>query len=110
MKIFEQPGEFLKKLAKILFVLLLICGIILLCSGLIHMGDVLDRTSDKFSDVMAYTLVDAAKAEWKADGYTAKMEIHSGIYILLSSLATIPLYGFGQLIEDVNVLAKRVKD
>ena len=106
MEIFEKPGYEIKTLATLIFRIAIILGALTLVFGFIHMFIVMHDTGESFFYLMSFSLADAMTADWRAEGYAAKTQITNGLTIMLASLATIPLYGFGQLVEDVEKIRK----
>lgn len=100
-KLFENPGSTIKKLSVIAFYVILVAGIIMLLVGYGHMNEVHEYAGNSFSDLFSSTSIDALSSWWRADAYTAKMEMIYGLFAMVASLSAIPLYGFGCIIEDV---------
>lgn len=105
-KLFDSPYNTIKKLSVIAFYICLAFGTITLLVGIINMIKVIADTGNSFFEFMSYSLADAMTVDWRAEGYAAKNQILQGVYIMLASLATIPLYGFGCIIEDVAAIKK----
>lgn len=110
--IFDNIEETLKKIAKFLFFLLLIGGVLILLIGLIKVIGQCDEYTP-FSEIIGYTIEDYTRGvrngyEWYVEGYKGKVMMSYGFCIAISCFAVLPLYGFGVLIEKIKDIEKEV--
>lgn len=108
--IFNNISETMKKVAKILFCLLLGGGVVILLIGFMRIIAVIDDYYT-FMDIINTNYEDYLRGiandyNWYVSGYLGKNMMKDGLYIILGSIATLPLYGIGILI-DTNIEIKR---
>lgn len=98
-KIFDNIGNTLKIMAKILFYFCLIVGLITIITGMFRFLTGIDEYTS-FSEGISCTLEDAIKYEGLyADCYYGRQTTKTGFILTLSSISALPLYGFGELIS-----------
>lgn len=111
-KIFDNPADSVKCIAKFCFYgCLIVAGILFFIGG----GRILSA-ADEYSplrEVLAYTVDDYARGlakgyDWYVDGYMGKIQCKTAIYIALASLSSIPLYAFGCLVENVKLIKDKI--
>ena len=87
---FDYIGDTIRNIAKVLFYICFVCGVIVLVIGLFRfMGGVNEHFT--FSEALACTLEDAIRYESKyANAYYGKMQLKIGFYIVLSSFTMLP--------------------
>lgn len=91
------------KLAKVSFYAFIIIGALVFLIGAFKVFGACDKYTP-LSEVLSYTAEDYAygiahKYEWITNGYMGKQMVKYSFFIIFSSLTTLPLYGFGHLIE-----------
>ena len=103
--LFFNPGETVRKIAKICFYACLVLTVFLLVFGLLNC---LSATSEytSFAEVMAYTEVDYVNAIARENdsiihGYTGQIMLKAAPLAALAAIYSIPLYAFGSLVDDV---------
>lgn len=106
---FENIGNTLKSIAKILFYACLAIGGIVLIIGIFRFVSGLDEYVS-FSEAMACTLADAIKYDTLyADCYYGRQMVKIGFIMQISSITTLPLYGFGELINMCSQIISKLK-
>ena len=103
---FDNPGKFLKTLAKICFYLCLIIAVILFIVGVVKIASAVDKYSP-LSEVLTYTTEDyvyglSTGYDWYVNGYMGKIQCKTALYLALSSLACFPLSALGCLVQDIS--------
>ena len=111
-KLFYNPGNSVKVIAKFCFYACLVLAVILFLMGGIRFLSAVDEYSP-FGEVLAYTAEDYAYGlakgyDWYVDGYMGKMQCKTAFYVALASFSSIPLYAFGCLIEDVAAIKEKL--
>lgn len=105
-KIFDDIGKTLKLIAQICFYLCLCVGLLYILIGAFRfLGGIDEYTT--FSEGLSCTLEDAL--EYKSlygDCYYGRQMIKTGFILMLCSLSSLPLFGFGELV-DSNLEIKR---
>ena len=112
-RIFENIGNTLKIIAKILFYVCLSIGILTLIIGVFRfLGGIDEYTS--FAEGMACTLEDAIEYDsLYADCYYGRQTTKLGFFLTISSITALPLYGFGELVNlcsQINLKLKKSND
>ena len=116
-QLFDNIGDNIRKIAKVLFYICFIGGIAVLLIGLLRfLGSIDEYTT--FSEALNCTLEDAIR--WKslyADAYYGRMQIKTGFYITLSGFTALPLYAIGEIVfscqeirRNTAELVNKIKD
>ena len=93
MKLFDNVEVSLKKIAEVLFILGIVCGVCLMLIGAVQFLGELDS-------YLSFTLEDAL--EWDSrygTVYSAKLQIRTGFYIGISALSMLPVYALGEIVS-----------
>ena len=113
---FDNTGAALKKISKFLFTASLVLAIVVFGIGLFRFLTVVDFEDGypSLGDVLSYTIEDYAYGierdyQWYVEGYLAKEQCKVGISIAILSIACIPMYGFGCLVEDVAEIKRLMR-
>lgn len=111
-KIFDNIEDVLMGLAKILFYLLLFGGLLVLVIGFFKVVSACDRFHS-FTEVMSWTVEDYTFGISKGldryvEGYRGKLMMKGGFYVALSSVSSLPLYGFGHLLQTTNAIKRKL--
>lgn len=108
-KIFENIGNTLKTITKILFYICLFIGALTFIIGVFRFFVGIDEYTT-FAEGLTCTLEDALEYEiLYADCYYGRQTANIGIFLMISSIFTLPLYGFGELINLSNQIYLKVK-
>lgn len=107
---FDYIGDTIRNIAKVLFYICFVCGVIVLVIGLFRfMGGVNEYTT--FSEALACTLEDAIRYEsLYADAYYGKMQLKIGFYIILSSFTMLPVYAIGELVDSCQEISRNTAE
>ena len=107
---FDYIGDTIRNIAKVLFYICFVCGVIVLVIGLFRfMGGVNEYTT--FSEALACTLEDAIRYEsLYADAYYGKMQLKIGFYIVLSSFTMLPVYAIGELVDSCQEISRNTAE
>lgn len=111
-ELFENPGSGVKKIARFCFFILLLIAIVLFLWGAVRLMSAVDKYSP-FNEVINYTVEDYAYGlakgyDWYVDGYLGKMQCKAAFFVFLVSFSCIPLYAFGELVEEVKALSSNI--
>lgn len=113
-RILENPGRSIKQIAKVLFICCLIVALISLIIGSVWL---LQHYSafDDIDEVLRMTLIfsyddlrDWIGGETAQHIYLGRELVMNAVRLALASLAFIPLYGFGCMVEDTAALKKKL--
>ena len=99
MKLFDNVEVSLKKIAEVLFILGIVCGVYLMLIGAVQFLGELDSYLS-FADALSCTLEDALK--WDSlygTVYSAKLQIRTGFYIGISALSMLPVYALREIVS-----------
>ena len=109
-KLFENIGKTLKLLSKILFYSCLAIGIVVIVIGAIRFLSGIDEYTT-FADGLSCTLEDALKYEnLYADCYYGRQMVSVGFVLAISSLSTLIVYGFGEIIDKISIIASNTNN
>lgn len=113
-ELFENPGGGVKKIARFCFFILLLIAVVLFILGAIRFMSAVDKYSP-FSEVINYTAEDYAYGlakgyDWYVDGYLGKLQCKTAFFVFLASFSCIPLYAFGELVEEVKTLSSNIAE
>jgi hypothetical protein len=110
-RIFEDIGGSLKIMARVLFTIGLLIGLITLAIGVLKfLNGVSEHTTVSFIEGLTCTLEDATRREsLYADCYYGRQIAKLGFALILSSFAVLPLYGLGELIDLCYSIDKKIK-
>ncbi len=110
---FKNIGNTLKILSRILFVLALGAGVIMLLSGLLKVMKHLEYTS--FSEAFSiseesYLYGRLRNNKRITEPYEGVLMIKASLLIGISSIAALPMYAFGVVVENIRALVKHQED
>lgn len=105
--LFDDVGATLKAIAKVCFYLCFWIGVIVVLIGTIKFFSGIDYVS--FSEGLTCTAADVIEHEsLYADCYFGRQIVKAGLFCMLGALSTLPLYGFGELIQTNRKMNKRL--
>lgn len=108
--LFDDVGATIKKIAKYSFYALLIGAAIMFIVGLVKMFSALDHYDP--IEIMSLTQYDCLLSGYSdtVNGYMGKQMCKAAIIVVLCDLVgPILVYGFGELIEKVTAIEKKLK-
>ena len=120
-RIFNNPANTIKVIAKFCFIACLVIAVILFLIGGIQILIAADYFSyradgfwNAFAEVLTFTAEDYARElqggyDHVVGGYMGKILCITAPYFALASLLTIPLYAFGCLVEDAAAIKKMLE-
>lgn len=112
-RMFSNVGATIEVIAKILFYLILAAGIITFIVGIVKVVILAAGFGEyhlSLPKILSLTAEDFATGKTKlVMGYTATSMVKRGVLIALSSLAVLPLYGFGTLVRTVCEIREELR-
>lgn len=107
---FDYIGDTIRNIAKVLFYICFVGGVIVLVIGLFRFGRGADEL-DSYSKALSCTWEDAIIYEGKyADAYYGKMQLKIGFYIVLSSFTMLPVYAIGELVDSCQEISRNTAE